>query len=152
MDCVTLDKNSTTSQTPSQLQHYFTIIPAKLRLVAAIAVVQSTSQVGYKIQSKHINYYKHLYYMYIERRKTYHFHVYSTRSKILSCNIQFYNTKWSELNVCIDFVITVCIFVVHLMSLHGEMLQKERNTVYHQFCVSTTGSVLLCTVSTSVDN
>ena len=32
------------------------------------------------------------------------------------------------------------------MSLHGEMLQKERNTVYHEFCVATTGSVLLCTV------
>ena len=45
VDCEMLDKTSTALQTPSQLQHYFTIIPAKLRLVAAIAIVQSTSQV-----------------------------------------------------------------------------------------------------------
>lgn len=40
-----LDENPTAPQTPSQLQHYVTIIPAKLRLVAAIAIVQNTSQV-----------------------------------------------------------------------------------------------------------
>lgn len=40
-----LDNNSATPQTPSQLQHYVAIIPAKLRLVAAIAIVRNTSQV-----------------------------------------------------------------------------------------------------------
>ena len=40
-----LHKTSAATQTPSQLQHYFTIIPAKLRLVAAVAVVQNTTQV-----------------------------------------------------------------------------------------------------------
>ena len=37
--------------------------------------------------------------------------------------------------------------LVQLMSLHGEMSQKERTAVYHQFCKTTTGNVLLCTVS-----
>ena len=32
------------------------------------------------------------------------------------------------------------------MSLHGEMLQKERSLAYNQFCIAKTGSVLLCTV------
>ena len=45
VNCAMLDKESTATQTPSQLQHYFTIIPAKLRLVAAVAIVQNTSQV-----------------------------------------------------------------------------------------------------------
>ena len=45
VDHVTLDKVSRHTLTPSQLQHYFTIIPAKLRLVAFIAIVQNTNQV-----------------------------------------------------------------------------------------------------------
>jgi len=50
VNCLTLD-NSTVSQTPSQLQHYFTIIPAKLRLVAAVAIIQNTSQVCSKVNA-----------------------------------------------------------------------------------------------------
>lgn len=46
--------------------------------------------------------------------------------------------------VCTTFVIC---FLAQLMSLHGEMLQKERTAVYHQFCKATTGNILLCTVS-----
>ena len=39
-------------------------------------------------------------------------------------------------------------FLVQMMSLHGEMLQKERSAVYKEFCITKTGSVLLCTVRT----
>lgn len=46
VDCTTLHKKTIATQTPSQLQHYFAIIPAKLRLVAAVAIVQNTSQVS----------------------------------------------------------------------------------------------------------
>ena len=45
VDCTVSNDNSISTQTPSQLQHYMTIIPAKLRLVAAVAIVQNTSQV-----------------------------------------------------------------------------------------------------------
>lgn len=45
IDCAASNDKSIGTQTPSQLQHYVTIIPAKLRLVAAVAIVQNTSQV-----------------------------------------------------------------------------------------------------------
>ena len=45
VDCTVSNDNSIITQTPSQLQHYVTIIPAKLRLVVAVAIVQNINQV-----------------------------------------------------------------------------------------------------------
>ena len=87
---------------------------------------------------------------YIGRRKACHFCVNSTGSKILPCSILFTNNRWSDFKIIFMLAYVSTIFymlLVQLMSLHGEMSQKERTAVYHQFCKTTTKNVLLCTVS-----